>query len=148
MPEWTFFKANFYYPWGPNSMSCRAPPWCETLAGWYQSCKRRLSASPWWGDVVDEEFLVPPIEGLKWKHKEFSNKVVDEWAESPPVILTQGPKNSQGTLHDLVSLLFMFHSVWYQFSLFEFWWISWHSPFKLWWPLASRAPLWCALPQY
>ena len=70
--------------------------------------------------MVDEEFLVPPIEGLKKKHKEFSNKVVDEWAESPTVFLTQGPKNSQGTLHDLLRLLFMFHSVWYQFPLFEF----------------------------
>ena len=46
--------------------------------------------------------------------------MVDEWAESPPVFVTQGPKNSQGTLHDLLSLLFMFHSVWYQFPLFEF----------------------------
>ena len=61
--------------------------------------------------MVDEEFLVPPIEDLKQKQREF-NTVVDDWAKSPPVLRTQGPKNSQGTLRDLVSLLFMFHSVW------------------------------------
>ena len=30
----------------------------------------------------------------------------------------------------LWAVIFMFHSIWRQFSMFEFWRISWHSPFN------------------